>query len=347
MNKKEHELFTLIGSFLITYLPKQKGCSYNTVKAYRDSLNLLLNFCCQSEEKSLIKLDSKIFQRSNVEKFLDYLVIERHCNYATRNHRLSCIKSFLKFAMHENLIYSCYYEQVLKITHHISNPPTVPYLKEEEIQVIFDVANKQTKIDQRNLVMLIVMYDTGARVQELVNLKISDCILDNQTPSLRLLGKGQKVRFVPLMKNTKKQVEKYLQVFHPDCQAESDAPLFFSIRYDTKMALSIDAVERFVKKYGIQAQLTCATIPDNLYPHIFRHSRAMHLYQAGMPLTLISQWLGHANVETTMIYAFADTKMKRDAIAKATNNNTPLALTSMQSIWNDDEILKRLYGLKV
>ena len=101
-----------------------------------------------------------------------------------------------------------------------------------------------------------------------------------------------------------------------------------------------------MKKYGKKAKNTCSSVPEGLHPHMFRHSRAMHLYRGGMPLELLSEWLGHAQIETTMIYAYADTKMKRDAIAKATNHLNPLSKSESEPSWQDDEaLIKRLYGL--
>ena len=111
--------------------------------------------------------------------------------------------------------------------------------------------------------------------------------------------------------------------------------------------MSDDNVSRFIKKYGREAKEICSEVPDNLHPHLFRHSRAMHLYRSGMPLALLSEWLGHAQLETTMIYAYADTEMKRDAIQKATGHHNPLMSRDQIPIWKgDDQIIRQLYGLK-
>lgn len=110
--------------------------------------------------------------------------------------------------------------------------------------------------------------------------------------------------------------------------------------------MSADNVAKFMKQYGKAAKEQCNKVPEGLHPHMFRHSRAMHLYRGGMPLALLSEWLGHAQLETTKIYAYADTQMKREAIEKATSSLNPLSQNRKVTSWqNDDELIKRLYGL--
>lgn len=347
MNRKNRELYDFVGKYLMVYLPGLKVCSPNTLKSYRESLNMFLEYSAKKADRPLEKLDLNIFQKQNIAGFLDYLTNDRPCKVGTRNLRLSCLKSFLKYVMREQPIYMTYYEQASQITLQSDSKKLVPYITEEELRIVFSVVDEKSAIGQRNLVILIVMYDTGARVQEIVNLKLSDYSQRKDVATLRLLGKGGKIRLVPLMPNTVKQLDSYIKRFHPN-ETTYETPLFYTRYNDAKKTMSIDAIERFVKDYGKLAREKCNSIPANLHPHIFRHSRAMHLYQAGMPLTLISQWLGHANLETTLIYAFADTNMKREAIAKATHDDNPIRTTEIATIWNDDaDTLKRLCGLKV
>lgn len=193
---------------------------------------------------------------------------------------------------------------------------------------------------------MILMYDTAARVQGIVELRICDFKLED-TPQARLHGKGNKYRSVPLMAETVSHYRNYLKLFHKDEAPTSERPLFYTVRKGICNPISDDMIRVFINQYAAQAHQQNPDVPEKIHPHIFRHSRAIHLYQHGMDLTLISQWLGHADISTTLMYAHADTEMKRKAIEKATSQYYPevSAETSPYDV-NDDEVLKRLYGLK-
>jgi len=146
------------------------------------------------------------------------------------------------------------------------------------------------------------------------------------------------------MKKTVEHYKKYAQIFHHDSTGES--LLFHTVRKGMKIQMSPDNTEKFTKKYGKMGRVQNKDVPKNLHPHMFRHSRAIHLYRGGMPLPLLSEWLGHAQIETTMIYANADTKMKKDAIEKATSKLNPLITDQISIEWEkDEETIKKLYGL--
>jgi site-specific recombinase XerD len=162
---------------------------------------------------------------------------------------------------------------------------------------------------------------------------------------VHLTGKGNKKRIVPVMAKTMEHFQNYVTLYHPG--DSSDRYLFYIVRNGIVQQMSDDNVARFMKKYGNAAKEICTEVPDNVHPHLFRHSRSIHLYRAGMPLALLSEWLGHAQLETTMIYAYADTEMKRDAIQKATGNHNPLMSSDQTPCWKgDNEIIRKLYGLK-
>lgn len=150
------------------------------------------------------------------------------------------------------------------------------------------------------------------------------------------------------MKKTMGHFENYVKIFHPNENEYSEDPLFYSIARKNLSALDESSVRKLVYTYGNAAKKICPEMPETIHPHMLRHSRAMHLYQHGMDLTLISQWLGHAQLETTLIYAHADTEQKRKAIEQATPMDSPLKnrLNSEKYQVTDDEVLKRLYGLK-
>lgn len=191
---------------------------------------------------------------------------------------------------------------------------------------------------------MILLYDTGARNQEILNVKVKD-FFDSKTPCVHLIGKGNKKRIVPVMAKTVEHFRNYIALYHQEFH--TDRYLFYTIRHGIQKQMSDDNVARFMKKYGNMAKESCSEVPDNLHPHMFRNSRAIHLYPAGMPLALVSEWLGHAQLETTQIYAYADTEMKREAIQKATGPLNPLMSNEQTPCWKGDEqLIRKLYGLK-
>lgn len=160
-----------------------------------------------------------------------------------------------------------------------------------------------------------------------------------------LTGKGGKTRLVPLMQKTVDHLNKYIELFH---NGSSDTVfLFYVTRKGVQNQMSQDNVSKFIKKYGEIARNKCSEVPEHLYVHMFRHSRAMHLYRHGMPMPLLSEWLGHTQMETTIkYYANADVRMKQDAVEKATSDFNPIISSAVDFTFdNDDVVFKRLYGL--
>lgn len=194
---------------------------------------------------------------------------------------------------------------------------------------------------------MVLLYDTAARIQKALDIRLAD-IRPNKMPIVTLRGKGSKVRTVPLMEKTVEHLQNYLKIFHPEENMHSEQYLFYVLRHGQKKRMCEDNARRLMFTYGEAAKKICPEVPDNIHPHLWRHSRAMHLYQHGMDLTLVSQWLGHAWLDTTLIYARADTEQKRRAIAEAIPPDSPLKkkLNAERFTVNDDDVLKRLYGLR-
>ena len=169
-----------------------------------------------------------------------------------------------------------------------------------------------------------------------------------ERPTVTLTGKGRKTRIVPLMNNTVRILSRHIREFHPQATSDTDAPLFFVIRNGVRKQMTEDNVRKLLSHYGGRLPEHARQGLGSIHPHLLRHSRAMHLYQNGMSLELLSQWLGHSQIETTLVYAHADAEMKRRAIEKATPPDSPLGRhikpTTMKL--NDDDLIRRLYGLK-
>lgn len=345
MNKSDVLFFQLIRDFLTVYLPKQKSASPHTIKSYKNVLNLLIDYTLDSLNCSITEIKFETIIRQHIEAFLEWLETHRNCSVSTRNQRLASLRSFYSYAANRDITLVTYLQELEKIpTKKSEKSQEIKYFSEETLKVILEVPNQQNKREFRNLFFMILLYDTGARNQEILHIRLKDMHTTIASPYVTLSGKGKKTRLVPLMEKTIKHYEKYLYLYHS--KSTDDDFLFYILRKGDKRAMSPDNAEKFIKHYGQLAQAVNQDVPDNLHPHMFRHSRAMHLYRNGMPLPLLAEWLGHAQLETTMIYAHADTKMKQDAIEKATSALNPLNTAEVSINWQDDEeTIKKLYGL--
>lgn len=342
---KDETLFRLIHDYLSVYLPDQKCCSRNTIKSYREALNQLFDFITIEKNIPLTDVTFETINSLMISDYLEWLEKGRHCSISTRNQRLACIRSFFKYAGIMDITVTVFQNELKKVPFKQSVSKTVDFMSEEALKVVLAQPDANTKTGMRNLFFMILMYDTGARNREILDLKIRDFRADSKTPCVYLTGKGNKKRIVPVMVKTVEHFRNYARIYHPEDNPERY--LFYTVRQGVPQKMSDDNVARFMKKYGNAAKEICTEVPDNLHPHLFRHSRSIHLYRAGMPLALLSEWLGHAQLETTMIYAYADTEMKRDAIQKATGNQNPLMNNEPVPYWKgDDQIIRKLYGLK-
>lgn len=347
MNDKSVHFFKFVRDFLMVYLPNQKAVSQNTVKSYRESLNLLLNYICDKNGISLGKLSFGYLSREAVEGFLCYLENERHCSVSTRNHRLACIRSFVKYVGARDVGIQAYVIDLCNIPlKKEAKNSVISFFSEAALKTILEQPDARKKKELRDLFFMILMYDTGARNQELLDLKLSSIHFEGKSPYVVIVGKGGKTRLVPVMDKTVDHYKKYAAAFHSI--STSDEHLFYTQRNGLRCIMSPDNTERFIKKYGAAAHNINPEVPKLLHPHLFRHSRSMHLYRNGMPLILLAEWLGHAQVTTTLLYyANADTEMKKHAIDKATSKLNPLASGYTTYLdWDDDEaLIRQLYGL--
>lgn len=348
MKEEKYSLFPLVHDYLLIYLPKQRNVSPNTIRSYRKALEELLDYVKENEK---IPLGSVTFEHLTAERilsFLAYLESERSCSVGTRNTRFAAIRAFMDYAADHDITLVATLNKLKKIPFQKpDNFQAIQYMSMDAITAIVQQPDDSTAKGLRDRFFMILLYDTGARVQEVLDIKLCDFQLGH-TPKVTLFGKGRKTRVVPLMEKTVRHLQKYMSIFHPDADQAMDAPLFYSITHGEMRPLTARMIHYILQKYGEKARLVCPAVPEKVHAHQFRHSRAMHLYQEGMDLTLVSQWLGHSQLETTQIYAHADTEHKRKAIAAATPQDSPLysKLNSARYTVNDEDMLKKLTGLR-
>jgi integrase/recombinase XerD len=326
-----------LSGFLTQYLSAQRDLSPNTIKAYRDAFVLLLRYCHEGRRLSVERLTLEQFDADLIVDFLARLERERGCSGQTRNHRLSAVHAFFRYVQIEQpeRILQC--QRILAIPLRRIAPGDPAYLPVESLAAILKQPALATRQGRRDAVLFSVLYDTGARVQELIDLSVRDIRLS--TPAqVRLLGKGRNVRIVPLMPSTTALLRDHLHECGLAGPDRAEAPRFVNRRGGR---LTRWGIRYLLAKYTKSARASEPSLPTRITPHTLRHSKAMHLLQCGNPPVVIRDILGHADIQSTQIYAKADLDMKRRALQKAADVTPPLTLPS----WHNDGLLPWLRSL--
>lgn len=345
--EKLNSLFSLVRDYLTHYLPLERKCSPNTVRSYQKSLELLFDYIKDQKKIPFAKITFDMIDRNSLSAFLDYLSVDRGCSPSTRNQRLHCIRAFYSYAAENSITAIVHFEEILKVSTAKVSEKLVEHMSEDAVNAVITAVDTSTRKGLRDMFLMLFLYKTGARIQEALDVRLRD-IQFGKTPSIILCGKRSKVRSVPLRENTAEHLKEYIKTFHSNEPIYSDAYLFYTFYGGEKKRMTEDNARDFIGKYGIKARAVCTEVPENVHPHLFRHSCAMSLYRSGIHLTLISEWLGHAQMETSLIYAHADTEIKRKALEKAIPKDTPLGKHSNTKRYkiDDENVIKQLCGLR-
>ena len=342
---KDAQLFMLIRNFLEIYLPTYRHAGENTVKSYRTGLNQYLDYVSSKKQISRFAVTGVMFSYDMVTEYLRWLSVDRKVSSATCNNRLAVIRAFISYASACKPEYIDLKSRLSQIKGKKNDQfGKVDYMSEAAVKALMEAPDVSTTAGLTDQFMMVMLYDTGARIQEILSLRLCDLKID-KTPTAIIHGKGGKTRIVPLMPETVKHLKKYLSVLHPDEHMHSESYLFFTRHKGQKVQMCDDTARYRIQRYAAAAKENCPDVPDNPHPHMWRHTRAMHLYQHGMDLERISQWLGHSQLETTLIYAHSDTEDKRKAIAAALGDGVTGQLNNAPYTVDDEEILRKLYGL--
>ena len=297
----------LLQTFFVERLMQQRAVSPQTISSYRDTFRLFLEFVQQHLGKApsdvaLSDIDAKL-----VLAFLSHLEIDRNNSVRTRNARLVALRSFLKYAAHKDISALAVIQSTLAIPMKRFDKKLVGCLSRDEIKALLDAPDASTWCGHRDRVLLCTLYNTGARVSEIIGLRISDIVF-GQAPCVHILGKGRKERSVPLWRVTAMQIKRWL----PHIGSSPDQRLFPN-RSGQAMTRSnvTDRLQLAVQSAAVQCpQLLLHPIS----PHVIRHSTAQHLLQSGVDLNVIALWLGHESPATTHMYMQADLTMKEQAL---------------------------------
>jgi len=332
--KKANDFARYLSRFLTNYLSGEKNLSTNTVAVYRDTFRLFLLFCEQKMEVTPDRLSISLLTKELVIDYLDWLELERKCSITTRNQRLSSIHGFIKYVQKELPENLFALQRILGISSRKTGKTIIPYLTEDELKILFQQPDVSTKQGKRDLVLLILMYDSAARVQELADIRIKDIRL-NSPAVITLHGKGNKARQVPVLGKTKDLLSGYLEEHkkYPWGIAIADVPVFYNQKHQQLTRWGISYI---LNKYVELAKKHIGfTVNFPVTPHVLRHSKAMGMLKSGINLIYIRDFLGHANVTTTEVYARADSEMKRTALEESYKE----LYTDKMPRWEDDENL--------
>ena len=341
---KDPVLFEKIRQFLTEYMPIIKRESTNTVIAYRYTLNLYLVFLQSLLSKGLNSITSADFSQKNILAFMNWLRSYRGNKISTANLRLVHMRRFCRFLMEENVLLLSELSAIQKIEEFPKEyADGIKYLTVPEMRLVLAQPDSSKKVGLRDRFFMYLLYDSGCRIQEILDLTTRDFSVNSSGARLHIIGKGNKFRATPISEELIPMYEEYCAHFHNN--GNWDDYLFYTKRNGITATMSCDNAQRFISKYGATAKDTMPTIP-HLHPHLFRHTRAMHLYIAGMPLEMVAQWLGHSQMETSLIYANATTEMKQAAVKKISSKENSVFRDDEKFKYEDnDDIIKQLYGL--
>jgi site-specific recombinase XerD len=310
MNKvKPTDFARSLSNYFFEYLPVQKGLSENTIKSYRDSMSVFLNYCEKERHLRREKLEIKNLDRSLIEDFLSWLEQEKCNSVATRNLRRIALNTFFKYLQYENPEYVLLCQHILSIPHKAGQKQTIRHLPVEAIEEILRQPDLKSRNGRRDFALLSLMYESAARISEIADLCVGDLHFERGGAIVHLRGKGKKFRDVPLIHDVSSLLKDYLSEEKSYRPCDKMEPLFCN---RDKEKLTRAGISYIFNKY-INATRSGMSdlLPAKVFPHIFRHSRAMHWLEAGMDLQYIKDLLGHADLSTTEVYAQLNTKMKR------------------------------------
>lgn len=313
--------------FLTTHLAGLRGCSPRTIASYRDTFKILIVYFRDDRSIPPEKLTLDRIDAATITGFLDWLESGRHNSIATRNQRLAAISSFYRWMQSQDPTRMACCQDILAIPAKKQAQSAVNHLTVEQTRLLLAQPDRSTRSGRRDATLLAALYDTGARVQELADLAVRDIRLE--APAMvALTGKGGKTRHVPLTDNTAALLQTYFAEHGLDRPGHDDHPVFFNQRHSK---LSRGGIAWIIGKY--QTKTADPTLVNaDISPHTLRHSKAMHLYEAGIPLPYIRDILGHVDLSTTEIYARASTEAKRRALEAAYSD----IVTDDLPEWNHD-----------
>jgi site-specific recombinase XerD len=309
-NSKTHPIADYMQRFFISYLTLQRGLSQNTIAAYRDAMKLLLRFAAEILNIHLETICIEDLEGQLILSFLDSIEQKNGNSIKTRNARLAAIKSFFRFLAKEDPILLQQCQKICAIPSKKSENKPIDYLNKDEVKAILDSVETTGRDGLRDKALLLLLYNTGARAQEVVDITLEDIQFDSAAPQVLIHGKGKKQRRCPLWPETLTALKTYLDYRYS--QNPNEQQCFLNRNGESITRFGIRYI---VQKYAKKANKTYPELKKKtVTTHTFRHTTAVHLIQSGNEINMVRLWLGHEDINTTSIYAEIDMEMKRKII---------------------------------
>lgn len=326
------QLGHLIYAFFEDELKCQKGLRSASIRSYKDALRLFLLFVADDARRKLTRLKLADLTGERVVRFLNFLEEKRHNQIRSRNHRLAAIRSFFEYlARHEPTMLT-EAQWVAGIPVKRTSPPQTHYLEHDEIKALFSALPITGPFALRDHTLLFFLYNTGARVQEVADLRVAH--LDLTRHRVHLHGKGDKWRFCPLWDKTTTLLQRLLKAQSPP---SPESPVFASRNGNP---LTRFGIYKIVRRHTVNLlEKNANGQPRRISPHILRHTTAVHLLESGVELNVIRAWLGHISLETTNRYAEVNLRMKTEALKTCEPSVSISEVSRRKPNWRDDQTL--------
>ncbi len=335
---KQTDFGVQMTSFFTMYLPTRRNLSDNTISSYRDTFKLMLSFSESMKSIPADKLKLKDFTETFVSEFINWLAKNRGNSAATQKQRLAAIHVFVNYLKTRVPDYLLEYQRILDIRVIMHRQPDVGHLTAPQVEAVLAAPDISDPYERRDMVLLSLMYDSAARVQEICDLTVKDLRL-RKPYAVSITGKGNKTATVPLMKETADVLKKYLSDTKLDHPEKCDSPLFSNHRGEK---LTRAGITYILKKYCARVHKDDPSFPEKVSPHMLRHSKAMHMLQAGIDLTYIRDFLRHSQITTTQVYAKVDVEMRRTIIEES----APKVVPGLPDWRKDASLMSMLSNIK-
>ena len=323
MKKATNESVIIAGHiniFLNEYVPSQKSHSSHTLKSYQYALVLYIGFLETEKGIRVESLCGKCFSRTIIEEWLQWLMEKRGCSPETCNNRLASLRVFLKYLGSREILMLYLYEDATRIPRKKEVRKKVKGMSKKAVQVLLSVPDLSTKAGRRDLTLMVIIYNTATRIDEILSLKIEQLHLDMQKPNITIIGKGNKIRTLYLLPKAVAHLKKYLNEFHDDTP-NPKAYVFYSRNIGSHGKMSQTAVNKQLKKHAGAAHRICDDVPRDLHAHQLRHAKASHWLEDGMNTVQISFLLGHEQLQTTRVYLDITREQEFKALATLEDEN--------------------------
>jgi len=309
-----------INAFLNEYVPSQKTRSAHTLKAYNDALSLYIGFLETEKGMNSGNLSGDCFGAANIEDWLVWLMKSRSCGPETCNNRLASLRAFLKYLGGRDISYLHLLQAASRIERRKVDARTVTGMSKRAVNALLNAPDSSTKAGRRDIALMVVMYSTAARIDEILSMKVEQLHLDADKPNITVIGKRGKIRTLYLLPKATAHLRAYIKDSH-GATPSSSSYVFYSRNTGPPGKMSQNAVNKQLRKHAQTARAICGDVPADIHAHQFRHAKASHWLEDGMNIVQISFLLGHAQLQTTMVYLHITTEQEAKALATLEDEN--------------------------